>query len=169
MIIGIDASRALRAQRTGTERYSLELINALLDLNSEHTIRLYAPTRPKFDLFRPNADIVVLPGQRLWTHTRLGPHTRRHPPDVLFVPAHVLPIRRPGQDRRHRPRPRLRAFPAGAPLAAAPIPALEHPPPHARRHARSSPIRRPPRTTLSASTTPTPTASMSSTWPLTPT
>ncbi|NOX60956.1 MAG: glycosyltransferase family 4 protein [Chloroflexi bacterium] len=92
MLIGIDASRALRAKRTGTEKYSLELINALLDLNTEHEIRLYAPGRPNYDLFRPAAEIVVLPGRRLWTHAKLGPHTRRHPPDVLFVPSHVLPL-----------------------------------------------------------------------------
>lgn len=92
MIIGIDASRALVARRTGTERYSLELINALLDLNTEHTIRLYVPRKPPIGLFRDNAEVVILPGKRLWTHTKLGPHTRRHPPDVLFVPSHVLPI-----------------------------------------------------------------------------
>ena len=92
MLLAIDASRALRAQRTGTERYNLELINALLSLHSEHRIRLYAPRAPGPDLFRPGADIVILPGRRLWTHLHLGPHTRRHPPDVLFVPAHVLPL-----------------------------------------------------------------------------
>jgi hypothetical protein len=32
MLIGIDASRALRAQRTGTERYALEIIQHLLAL-----------------------------------------------------------------------------------------------------------------------------------------
>ncbi len=92
MIIGIDASRALVARRTGTERYSLELINALLDLDSDHVLRLYVPRKPPIGLFRDHADIVVLPGNRLWTHSKLGPHTRRHPPDVLFVPSHVLPI-----------------------------------------------------------------------------
>ncbi len=92
MLIGIDASRALRARRTGTEKYSLELINALLDLETEHEFRLYAPGRPNYNLFRPGAEIVVLPGKRLWTHTKLGPYTRRHPPDVLFVPSHVLPL-----------------------------------------------------------------------------
>jgi glycosyltransferase involved in cell wall biosynthesis len=92
MIIGIDASRALVARRTGTERYSLELINALLDLNSGHTFRLYVPRTPPIDLFRDNAEVVVLPGTRLWTHSKLGPHTRQHPPDVLFVPSHVLPV-----------------------------------------------------------------------------
>ncbi len=92
MIIGIDASRALVARRTGTERYSLELINALLDLQSEHTFRLYVPRQPPIGLFREQAEIVILPGKRLWTHTKLGPYTRRHPPDVLFVPSHVLPV-----------------------------------------------------------------------------
>ncbi len=92
MIIGIDASRALTARRTGTERYSLELINALLDLHSEHTFRLYVPRTPPIGLFREHAEIVILPGKRLWTHTKLGPHTRRHPPDILFVPSHVLPV-----------------------------------------------------------------------------
>ncbi len=92
MILGIDASRALKARPTGTERYSLELINRLLAQNHGHTIRLYLPRRPPIDLFREGAEMVILPGKRLWTHTRLGPHTRRHPPDVLFVPAHVLPI-----------------------------------------------------------------------------
>ena len=96
MLIGIDASRALRVQRTGTERYSLELINALHALPGQHRFQLYVPRLPATsDLFRPEADFVVIPGERLWTHTRLGPYTRRHPPDVLFVPAHVLPIMGP--------------------------------------------------------------------------
>jgi glycosyltransferase involved in cell wall biosynthesis len=34
----------------------------------------------------------VLPARRLWTHTRLALELARHPPAVLFVPAHVLPI-----------------------------------------------------------------------------
>lgn len=96
MLIGIDASRALRAKRTGTERYSLELINALLALESGHDFELYVPTRPaNLDLFHPLARFVIVPGKRLWTHTRLGPHVRRHPPDVFFVPAHVLPVAGP--------------------------------------------------------------------------
>ncbi|HIQ11845.1 MAG TPA: glycosyltransferase family 1 protein [Caldilineales bacterium] len=92
MIIGIDASRALVARRTGAERYSLELINALLALNPDHAIRLYVPRQPPIGLFRDHAEIVILPGRRLWTHSKLGPHTWRHPPDVLFVPSHVLPL-----------------------------------------------------------------------------
>ena len=71
MIIGIDASRALKARPTGTERYSLELINALLRLNTPHTFRLYVPRRPPIDLFQGDAEIVILPGTRIWTlHNR---------------------------------------------------------------------------------------------------
>ena len=97
MRIGIDTSRALRARPTGTERYSLELIKALLALETEHEFMLYVPTRILDRNFLiPRARIVVIPsrmpGGRLWTHTALGPYTWRHRPDVLFVPAHVLPL-----------------------------------------------------------------------------
>jgi glycosyltransferase involved in cell wall biosynthesis len=34
----------------------------------------------------------VIPFPRLWTHLRLGCEVALHPPDVLFVPAHVLPL-----------------------------------------------------------------------------
>ncbi|RLT41899.1 MAG: glycosyltransferase family 1 protein [Chloroflexi bacterium] len=48
MIVGIDASRALRARRTGTERYSLEIIRHLLALPeaAEHRFRLYVQHPP---------------------------------------------------------------------------------------------------------------------------
>jgi hypothetical protein len=34
----------------------------------------------------------VLPGRRLWTHRHLAAEVTRQRPDVLFVPAHVLPF-----------------------------------------------------------------------------
>ncbi|HHW88831.1 MAG TPA: glycosyltransferase family 4 protein [Chloroflexi bacterium] len=100
MIIGIDASRAARALRTGTERYSLEIIRHLLALPAApcHQWRLYVDTLPAPGLFTalPEAtdtiDLRVLPGRRLWTHRQLAAEVTRHPPDVLFVPAHVLPF-----------------------------------------------------------------------------
>lgn len=102
MIIGIDASRALRARRTGTERYSLEITRHLLHLPeaAEHTWRLYADREPPADLLpertpgaaEPNVCWRVLPGRRLWTHRALGSEVTRDRPDVLFVPAHVLPL-----------------------------------------------------------------------------
>ncbi len=103
MLIGIDASRALRAQRTGTERYSLEMIRHLLHLPaaSAHRWRLYTDRTLPPALFVAatpkqnvslNIEICCLPEQRLWTHRALSREVVRHPPDVLFIPAHVLPF-----------------------------------------------------------------------------
>lgn len=100
MIIGIDASRAVRAQRTGTERYSLEIIRHLLAMPEagEHRWWLYldAPDRDtRLTEHLPGADhveVCVLPTRRLWTHRTLAHEVTRRRPDVLFVPAHVIPF-----------------------------------------------------------------------------
>ncbi len=97
MLIGIDASRATVPQRTGTENYSLFLIRALLRLDRRNRYRLYFNAAPASDLF-PSADNLELrcmPFPRLWTHLRLSREMATRPPDVLFVPAHVLPIVHP--------------------------------------------------------------------------
>ncbi len=95
MIIGVDASRAARAQRTGTETYSLELIKALAELTSaQRKLRLYSPHPPQHTDW-PDSLFVetrIIPWPRLWTQLRLALELHRHPPDVLFVPAHVLPL-----------------------------------------------------------------------------
>ncbi len=101
MLIGIDASRALRAARTGTERYALEITRHLLALPeaAHHAWRLYSDRAGGADLFAPpasaasqsRAEIRVLPGRRLWTHFSLAREVTRRPPQLLFVPAHVLP------------------------------------------------------------------------------
>ncbi|MBI4789531.1 MAG: glycosyltransferase family 4 protein [Chloroflexi bacterium] len=93
MLIGIDASRATSAAPTGTETYSRELIRALLTLPAPHTFRLYTrdyPT-PIFESRITNYELRIIPFPRLWTHLRLSFEMLTHPPDVLFVPAHVLP------------------------------------------------------------------------------
>jgi glycosyltransferase involved in cell wall biosynthesis len=106
VLIGIDASRATTAHPTGTELYSREIIRALLALlelgHSQHHLRLY--TRGQ----QPNAgnaawgpgladwaaaEIVPIDQPRLWTHIGLAREIEKRPPDVLFVPAHVLPLR----------------------------------------------------------------------------
>lgn len=117
MLIGIDASRALRAQRTGTEHYSLEIIRHLLQLpdSAEHQWRLYVDQpipsdSPLHPLLQdrgkiashpqshtasgpyPEVEACLLPAQRIWTHIQLGQEVRQRLPDVLFVPAHVLPF-----------------------------------------------------------------------------
>jgi len=94
MNIGIDASRAARPIRTGTEHYSLHVIRALVDLGADHTFTLYFNQPPEPGLFpaRPNVRVRVIPFPRLWTHVRLAAEIAMRPPDVLFVPAHVLPL-----------------------------------------------------------------------------
>lgn len=95
MLIGIDASRAVTDHPTGTETYSRGLIRALLELGSaRHRFRLYFRTPPPPGLFT-NAESRVIPFPRLWTHVRLGLEMALHPPELLFVPAHVLPPIRP--------------------------------------------------------------------------
>ncbi|MCE5259179.1 MAG: glycosyltransferase family 4 protein [Chloroflexi bacterium] len=93
MLIGIDASRAVLPQRTGTENYALYLTRALLEMGSAHHFRLYFNQAPPVGLFIPSdrIELCIMPWPRLWTHIRLGWETARHPPDVLFVPSHVLP------------------------------------------------------------------------------
>lgn len=90
MLIGIDASRAVAVQPTGTEVYSRRLIRALLALESRHHFRLYFRAPPAADDF-PGAELRLIPFPRLWTHLRLSWEMACHPPDALFVPAHVLP------------------------------------------------------------------------------
>lgn len=95
MLIGIDASRALRTPRTGTENYSLYLIRALAALGSPYRWRLYADRQPPAGLIEgERVEWRVMPFPRLWTHVRLGWEVTRCPPDVLFVPAHVIPAAR---------------------------------------------------------------------------
>jgi len=100
MLIGIDASRVTATHPTGTEVYSQRLIQALLALEGQgvpstrHRFRLYFRDAPPADAF-PGADLRIIPFPRLWTHVRLSWEMARRPPDLLFVPAHVLPLVRP--------------------------------------------------------------------------
>ena len=96
MIIGIDASRAVTAERTGTEAYAYFLIAHLLPLAAEagHGVRLYFNEPPAAGLFAEydHVDQVVIPFRRVWTHSRLAWELHRRPPDVFFTPAHVIPV-----------------------------------------------------------------------------
>ncbi|MBU0704040.1 MAG: glycosyltransferase family 4 protein, partial [Chloroflexi bacterium] len=94
MLVGIDASRAVAARPTGTETYSRRLIQALLASDSPHQFRLYFRGSPPAGDFT-GADLCAIPFPRLWTHARLSWEMIRHPPDALFVPAHVLPLVHP--------------------------------------------------------------------------
>lgn len=101
MLIGIDASRANLAERTGTEWYSLEIIRALVQQRSDDRFILYlqAPPLPELKDLGPNVDHRVLrwPPKFLWSQLRLGWEMFRRPPDVLFVPAHTMPLIHPAR------------------------------------------------------------------------
>lgn len=111
MIIGIDASRLSGTVQTGTERYSREVIHALIQIAPQHHFRLYvrgeqAVSALALDMEHPPHEAQIRPirRRRLWTHTGLGVEIMRQPPDALFIPAHVLPITLalPGQSGRMR-------------------------------------------------------------------
>lgn len=94
--IGIDASRALSTAPTGTEGYSYHLIRALLPLLAPAQVRLYFREPPPAQAFA-GATLRIMPFPRLWTHVRLSWEMLCAPPQVLFVPAHVVPLVRPAR------------------------------------------------------------------------
>lgn len=98
MLIGIDASRANLARKTGVEWYSYHLINELkkIPLSAGDNFVLYSPTQLSDELgILPKgwkSEVLSWPLRYLWTQIRLSAKTFFRPPDVLFVPAHALPI-----------------------------------------------------------------------------
>jgi len=94
--IAIDASRLAVAERTGTERYSYELLAALARVDRRSRYTLYTNGLPAaLPPLGPNMALCSIPLPRLWTHARLGPALLRARPDVAFIPAHVVPLARP--------------------------------------------------------------------------
>ncbi len=84
-------------ERTGTENYSDQIIRALLAAGADWQWRLYmnAKVAPPSLEVPSNAEVVPLPARRLWTHYRLSREILTLRPDLLFVPAHVVPIVHP--------------------------------------------------------------------------
>lgn len=99
MIIGIDASRANLLHKTGTEWYSFYLIKNLAEIDKENTYWLYLnkPAQPELIAAvkdNPNFSFKLLgwPFLSFWTLGRLTLEMLWRRPDVLFVPAHTLPL-----------------------------------------------------------------------------
>src|SRR5690349_2259731 len=96
--IAIDASRAVLPIRTGTETYARELIRALADQIPEHwSVQYYvnAISDVDRDWLSASGTVRQIPAPRLWTHARLSTSLFRERPDLLFVPAHVIPALHP--------------------------------------------------------------------------
>lgn len=99
MKIGIDASRYKHAEATGVEWYSWHIINGLVkEILAKKKDELVLYSREKLTLECLNdvrVENKVLPGRRLWTLKSLSREMTKHPPDVLFVPSHTLPLNLP--------------------------------------------------------------------------
>jgi glycosyltransferase involved in cell wall biosynthesis len=97
VLIGMDASRAVAARLTGTERYSREVIAAMVRAAPAQRFRLYfregddAQRDAFLATLQGNIEPAILHPSRLWTHIGLSNEITARPPDGLFVPAHVLP------------------------------------------------------------------------------
>ncbi|HEY4694993.1 MAG TPA: glycosyltransferase family 1 protein [Candidatus Nanoarchaeia archaeon] len=98
MHVGIDASRIALTERTGTENYSLNLIEAIKQVDKTNKYTLYFNNLPQyFEISQTNFVTRYIPLPRFWTQARLALECLIKPPDILFVPAHTLPlIHRPG-------------------------------------------------------------------------
>jgi len=118
MKIAIDASRYNHAEATGVEWYSWFIINNLikqfdnnnssnknksknnysysdnLTLNGSYEIILYSRSLIETNNFINKNYVVnkVIHGRFLWTLFYLSREIKKNPPDVLFVPSHVLPL-----------------------------------------------------------------------------
>ena len=111
MLIGYDASRAFVSEATGTENYSLNLLRALAKIDRKNRYRVYMRGSSQFTVhgsrfkktvnsqlitdnfsWPRNFEFVQVRPHRLWTQVGLALETWRNPVDVLFVPAHTIPI-----------------------------------------------------------------------------
>lgn len=98
MIIGIDASRAFQKNKTGIEEYSYQVIKNLRSYLCGDRVILYLNpainTKPDFNLPN-NWKIKYLYAPIFWTQARLSLEMLFCPVDILFVPAHTVPLIHP--------------------------------------------------------------------------
>ncbi len=95
--IGFDGSRAFTGERTGTENYSFQLLKNLakIDRENRYVIYLrsgYSSNSGSSNQWPGNFQFKVIPWPRLWTQGGLSLQTFKDKLDVLFVPAHTLPV-----------------------------------------------------------------------------
>lgn len=92
--IAIDVSRALQANRTGTENYNYQITQALIDEKHYKEVLLYArgdQDQPG-EWNREGVEFVSIEMNSLWTQYGLAQETWKSKPDLLFIPAHVIPF-----------------------------------------------------------------------------
>lgn len=97
MLIGIEATRANRLQKTGVEWYAYHVIQEMKKLPeaADASWLLYSNDPLSMGLEQGPSNWherrLAWPPKYLWTQLRLSWEMWRRPPEVLFVPAHVLP------------------------------------------------------------------------------
>ncbi len=97
MKIGIDASRANKPNKTGTEWYSYHIIEELKKIvNPDDRVLLYTNSVLTGGLENLPTNFIekdlAWPPKYLWTQIRLWWELIVSPPDVLLVPAHTIPF-----------------------------------------------------------------------------
>lgn len=109
MRIGIDASRAFIPERTGIEEYSYQIIKHLREVvSAEDEVVLYVRKKLemkswKLNIRTPSIDFELpqnwrvrgIWAPRFWTQIGLSLEMLFHRPDILFVPAHTVPLIHP--------------------------------------------------------------------------
>ncbi len=96
MIIGIDVSRAFLLKRTGIEEYSYQVVNHLMKKTDKHQVILYLRKNQKIDFELPkNWQTRTIKLKYFWTQVGLSLEMLWRPVDVLFVPAHTVPLIHP--------------------------------------------------------------------------
>lgn len=97
MMIGFDGSRAFKADKTGTETYSYQLLTALAKLDKKHQYIVYIRPGVEVGRWPENFHFKTINFSRWWTQVGLAAKTFTDSLDLLFIPAHTLPIiRKPG-------------------------------------------------------------------------
>jgi glycosyltransferase involved in cell wall biosynthesis len=91
--IAVDINPATRDAVTGTELFTREVCARLPALAPELRWRFFA-SRARAGL---GVDVMVVPFPRLWSQIRLPAALARTRPDLLFVPAHIVPFAWPGK------------------------------------------------------------------------
>jgi len=96
MVIGIDASHAVKKQRTGVEEACWQIIeNLKTKIPTEVRVVLYSHKMPVDDLavLPKNWEWKILswPLKKFWTQSVLAFELIKNPPDVFFSPGQLLP------------------------------------------------------------------------------
>ena len=93
--IGLEASRANKKHKTGTEWYAWHLLQSLKKINSQHKFIVYYKQKLSEDLLLAPDNFyfksLSWPLKKFWTHLRLGSELLFHPVDK-FIATNAVPI-----------------------------------------------------------------------------